>query len=325
MSKRIILICLARYYGLCASLWMILPAAVNAWSPAQQPLLTTTRRRIFPTTTSRTTFLLSASSLSSLDEYSDSASTAPSSLIHPPEEHQSKPKHKHKRRQIAKVEKFARLPVWPAWNGVLLFLIQRLLGNAVAARLEDMIGGRVCPNFFETPQQTSPFVLLVHHNHSFFQFDPLRWFQRRFILEEGFPAHFHRGFTTVTYSLEGNGFVHRDSNGLQQTYGATRCGKPHHTQWLFTGAGLLHEEMFDNSNHNDSGGNFEKQELYQLWLNVPAAQKLNSPTVQLLGTDECPVVVKDSSQTVVIAGTHAGASSQAPTSTPLVDILHVQL
>ena len=297
---------------------MILPAAVNAWLPPP-PQLTSTRRgrRILPTTTSKTNFLLS----SSLDDYSGSSSTDPSSLTPPPPEEEPP---KRKRKIIAKVEKFTRLPVWPAWNGVLIFIVQRLLGNAVAARLEDRMGGRVCPNFFASPDQTSPFIMLVHHNHSFGKWDVLRWLQRIFILEEGFPAHFHRGFTTVTYILEGNGFVHRDSNGLQQTYGATSSQKKHHTQWLFTGAGLLHEEMFDN-HHSDSGGNFEKQELYQLWLNVPAAQKLNPPTVQLLGPNECPVVQNSLTRTVVIAGSHQGMSSQAPTSKPMVDILHVQL
>jgi redox-sensitive bicupin YhaK (pirin superfamily) len=98
-------------------------------------------------------------------------------------------------------------------------------------------------------------------------------------LPEGFPAHPHRGFTTLTYILEG-GFTHRDSLGIRQAYGsAGMISNPNivtPVQWLFTGAGLLHEEMFDTTT--------PRQELYQLWINVPAQYKLSPPQVQLLST-----------------------------------------
>ena len=90
----------------------------------------------------------------------------------------------------------------------------------------------------------------------------------------------------------------RSSASRQQQQG--RQGLSHHSQWLFTGAGLLHEEMFNDS---------PQQELYQLWVNVPSARKLDSPTVHLLGEEECPRVVdKDGrSQSVVLAGRyHSG-------------------
>jgi len=67
-------------------------------------------------------------------------------------------------RRIANVEKYARLPVWPVWQGVFLFFASKIFGPEVAAQWEDNIGGRVCPNFFE-PAVTAPFVLLVHHRH----------------------------------------------------------------------------------------------------------------------------------------------------------------
>ena len=82
-------------------------------------------------------------------------------------------------RSIARLEKFARLPVWPVWNGVFLFVVSKLLGQETAAKLEDAIGGRVCPNFFQS-EQTSPFIMLVHHRHSFAPWDPLRYLQRSF-------------------------------------------------------------------------------------------------------------------------------------------------
>lgn len=63
-------------------------------------------------------------------------------------------------RSIRKVEKFSRLPVWPVWNGVLVWIVSRILGNEIAAKLEDSITGRVCPNFYNY-QDTSPFIMLV--------------------------------------------------------------------------------------------------------------------------------------------------------------------
>jgi hypothetical protein len=118
--------------------------------------------------------------------------------------------------KVAHVEKIARLPVWPVWMGVLLFLVvSRTLGDPAAAALEealeDTYGGRVCPNFFPTSASSSsdptatttptttiintlPFLMLVHHWHSFSPLDPIRWFRKTFILPEGFPAHAHRGF-----------------------------------------------------------------------------------------------------------------------------------
>ena len=94
-------------------------------------------------------------------------------------------------RRVRRLEKFSRLPVWPVWNGVFIWMVEKLLGQPIAARLEDRITGRVCPNFF-TYSETNPFVMLVHHCHSFSALDPLRWIQRAFF-PEGFPAHPHRG------------------------------------------------------------------------------------------------------------------------------------
>jgi hypothetical protein len=105
-------------------------------------------------------------------------------------------------RRVMSIQKNARLPVWPAWNGVLIWAVNRVLGDAAAAKLEDTITGRVCPNFFEYTE-TSPFIMLVHHCHSFAPWDPLRFFQRTFF-PEGFPAHPHRGFVVSRERREHN-------------------------------------------------------------------------------------------------------------------------
>lgn len=225
-------------------------------------------------------------------------------------------------RRVNSIERFARLPVWPVWNGVFIFVISRIFGKDAAAKLEDTIGGRVCPNFFQPPDKTSPFIMLVHHRHSFAAWDPLRYLQRTFF-PEGFPAHPHRGFITLTYFMRG-GFTHRDSLGVQQCYGAEERHKGKHTQYLMTGSGLLHEEMFDIESDNAFG--VSGQELYQLWLNVPAKDKLSQPFIQVIGgEEETPTVVADDQvQTIVLAGEYQGRKSTARLFSD-VSIFHVQM
>lgn len=217
-------------------------------------------------------------------------------------------------RRVVMVEEATRLPVWPVWNGVLLFVLSKIFGKSVAAKLEDVFGGRVCPMSLSS----SPFVLLVHHRHSFAKYDLFRWIQQQFILPEGFPAHPHRGFITLTYILQG-GMKHRDSLGIQQIY------KQHQTQWLYTGSGMLHEEMWDNDD------NISQQELYQLWINVPSRFKLNPPSVVLLGNDTqypTPIVtsIDKKCHTTILYGQHESTSQPyiCPEQ-PNVNVFHVEL
>ncbi|KAL7554798.1 hypothetical protein ACHAWF_018353 [Thalassiosira exigua] len=240
-------------------------------------------------------------------------------------------------RRVARVEKYARLPIWPVWQGVLLFVASKLFGPEVVAGWEDAVGGRVCPNFF-VPTETSPFVLLVHHRHAFMNWDPVRYIQRTFF-PEGFPAHPHRGFVTVTYILQG-GFTHRDSLGIKQRYGAERRHEGNHVQWLTAGAGIQHEEMWDVAPDENDEGNWlwtSSQELYQIWLNLPAAHKMDPPNAFLLkahpvddaltaplpGTT--PIITSEDGSTVttVVAGAHDGV--RAPVDCPTdASILRIQ-
>jgi len=153
-----------------------------------------------------------------------------------------------------RVEKFARLPVWPVQNGIIRFFLSRLSEKAGVAA-EKFLGGSVCPNFFD-PNLTNPFILLVHHNHKFLPFDPIRPLSA-LLLPEGFPAHPHRGFITLTIVLKG-GINHRDSIGVKQSYGRLEKHEKF-AQYLKTGSGMLHEEMWDI----DGDGGVD-QELYQV-------------------------------------------------------------
>merc|ERR1719389_1516611 len=98
-------------------------------------------------------------------------------------------------------------------------------------------------------------------------------------MPEGFPAHPHRGFETVTYVLRG-GLVHRDSMGVKKAYGAPAdsdgSGSDGAVQWMTAGRGMLHEEMWRTSSGTADA------ELYQLWVNLPPHAKMAPPRVQLL-------------------------------------------
>ena len=99
----------------------------------------------------------------------------------------------------------------------------------------------------------------MHHRHGFDFWDPIRPIFRA-VLPEGFPAHPHIGFETVTMTMRG-GLSHRDSTGVKQ------CYSDGDVQWLTAGRGVLHEEMWwwrdqDSLQRGEC-------ELYQLWLNLP--------------------------------------------------------
>ena len=170
-----------------------------------------------------------------------------------------------------RIVRHTRLPVWPAWQGLALGVLSQIPPlRGVADRLEDAFGGRVCPMQFD-PNQADPFILLVHHRHAFRAFDFLRPIFSAVIMPEGFPAHPHRGFETVTYVLPGRaGLTHRDSEGCKMRYGDGAV------QWMTAGRGMLHEEMWDTQAGTDDA------ELYQLWVNLPPDAKFTSPRVQLL-------------------------------------------
>jgi len=122
----------------------------------------------------------------------------------------------------------------------------------------------------------------------------------------GFPQHPHRGFETVTYVRRGL-VDHSDSLGA-----AARFGRGD-TQWLTAGQGIVHSEMFpllDTSSPNPL-------ELFQIWVNLPAADKMVEPHFTMLWDEDTPRVrsVDDHGRVVeitVIAGRLDGVEPLAP-------------
>jgi len=105
---------------------------------------------------------------------------------------------------------------------------------------------------------------------------------------QGFPTHPHRGIETVTYMLEGN-VRHRDSLGNTGIIG------PGDVQWMTSGRGILHEEM---PRRGESGTIYG----FQLWVNLPAAQKMSPPRYQEVRADLIPFVDKNGAKVRVVAG-----------------------
>jgi len=104
----------------------------------------------------------------------------------------------------------------------------------------------------------------------------------------GFPTHPHRGIETVTYMLEGT-VRHRDSLG---NAGTITEGD---VQWMTSGRGILHEEMPRRSENGNIYG-------FQLWVNLPAAQKMGQPRYQEVATNTIPVIEKDGATIRLVAG-----------------------
>ena len=108
----------------------------------------------------------------------------------------------------------------------------------------------------------------------------------------GFPQHPHRGIETVTYMLEGN-VSHRDSLGNVGVIG------PGDLQWMTSGRGILHEELPKRGPSGVVNG-------FQLWVNLPAKEKMSQPRYQEVTAKEVLVVEKDGTKVRLIAGEYAG-------------------
>ena len=125
----------------------------------------------------------------------------------------------------------------------------------------------------------------------------------------GAPDHPHRGFETVSYILAGEK-LHEDSTGFTQLLG------PGDVQWMTAGSGIVHSEM-PSPNMQSRGG---RAHGFQIWVNLPAAQKMTPPRYQHVPAAEIPLGRSDDGliEARVIAGEALGASAAIDTHTPVV-------
>jgi redox-sensitive bicupin YhaK (pirin superfamily) len=124
----------------------------------------------------------------------------------------------------------------------------------------------------------------------------------------GVGVHPHRGFETVTIVYQGE-VAHRDSTGAGGVIG------PGDVQWMTAASGILHEE-FHSPAFTASGGTLE---MVQLWVNLPARDKLARPGYQSLQSQDIPVAQLPGGAGTLraIAGSYGAAHGPARTATPM--------
>lgn len=128
----------------------------------------------------------------------------------------------------------------------------------------------------------------------------------------GFPSHPHRGFETVTYMIEGH-MLHEDHLGNR---GDLRNGG---VQWMTAGRGIIHSEMPQQEEGVMRG--------FQLWLNLPAAEKMTAAGYRDIQPEDIPEIALDGGRIKLIAGTitvdgalHRGAVADRSTQPIYADI-----
>jgi len=153
--------------------------------------------------------------------------------------------------------------------------------------------------FYEqNPQALSPFLMLDYGSPK--TFAPST--QPR-----GVGQHPHRGFETVTVAYQGE-IEHHDSEGNSGTIG------PGDVQWMTAASGIVHEEWLSPA-FNAKGGVLE---MAQLWVNLPAKDKMAPPRYQEIVKAQIPTVVADGGARVqVISGEYGGQRGPAMTFSPV--------
>jgi redox-sensitive bicupin YhaK (pirin superfamily) len=126
----------------------------------------------------------------------------------------------------------------------------------------------------------------------------------------GFPDHPHRGFITFTYMLDGH-MLHRDSMGNR---GDLRAGG---AQWMKAAAGVIHSEMPQQSQGLMRG--------FQLWINLPAKEKMTRPEYQEFTPEAIPEVKSDGLHVRVLAGEFSGVNGAIEDPNTQVRYLDIRL
>ncbi|MDE2597683.1 MAG: pirin family protein [Sphingomonadales bacterium] len=176
--------------------------------------------------------------------------------------------------------------------------VVEVLGNNQGHWVGDGFPVRSLFSYHRHAQEVSPFLLLDYAGP--------RNFEPNDAAPRGVGSHPHRGFETVTIVYDGE-VSHADSAGGGGTIGRGEV------QWMTAGAGVVHEE-FHSRGFSKAGGPFR---MVQLWVNLPAKDKLSSPAYQAITAQSIPEVAFAGGSARVIAGSFRGTQGPARTFTPV--------
>jgi redox-sensitive bicupin YhaK (pirin superfamily) len=124
----------------------------------------------------------------------------------------------------------------------------------------------------------------------------------------GFPDHPHRGFITFTYMLDGH-MEHRDSMGNR---GDLKAGG---VQWMKAASGVIHSEMPQQVDGLMRG--------FQLWINLPAREKMSDPAYQEFSAAAIPQMIKEQARVRVLAGEFDG--TRGVIDDPATDVVYLDV
>jgi len=177
----------------------------------------------------------------------------------------------------------------------------RTVSQLLYSQMVDM-GGMPVRQPFPTQrvEQIDPFLLLHHANIKAPQhIDPD---------DAGVGPHPHRGFSPVTFIFKG-GVHHRDSRGNDSVIYEGGA------QWMNAGMGIIHSERPPHDIHERGG----RQEIIQLWINTPAAHKMDQPAYFPLSAEEAPTYKSEDGKVTasVFSGNVLGLKGPIPSHTEI--------
>jgi redox-sensitive bicupin YhaK (pirin superfamily) len=180
-------------------------------------------------------------------------------------------------------------------------MAQRSVSKRIAAMPVSEGAGVLVHRTIGTPglRHLDPFLMLDHFSNN----DPKDYIA-------GFPDHPHRGFNTFTYMLDGH-MLHQDSMGNR---GDLRAGG---AQWMKAASGIIHSEMPQQSDGLMRG--------FQLWIDLPAAEKMSDPAYQEFAPDAFPTVTIAGGKVKVIMGAYGDGHSPITDPHTAVQYLDVSL
>ena len=175
----------------------------------------------------------------------------------------------------------------------------KAIHKAIYEPIADLVTYRVMPTDTIPMNSLDPFIFLNHHGR-----------QEYLPHNNGLPfgPHPHRGFETVTFIIEGD-LTHKDTSGAKSVI---REGG---VQWMTAGSGLIHAEV-SSEEFKSQGGPLE---ILQLWVNLPAKNKMTAPKYIGLQKEEIPDLRLDNGRATahIVSGTW---DSVKPPVEPLTDI-----